>query len=106
MLTFAQTFPDTEAHPEGCAMAGCRWSVKRKSLSQSKSSRDLHQWAVLKAGEDWRASKWTAGCGQQGEWGAGKLNWASDAGLGTGSRTGQQKPDWAPDGELRFAFHA
>lgn len=75
---------------------------EKESLSQSKSSRHLHQWAVLKAGEVWRASKRTAGCQQQGEWGAGKLNWAAEARLGSGSRTGQWKPDWAPDAELRF----
>lgn len=40
MLIFAQTFPDTDDHPTGCAVAGWLWSVKKKSLSQSKSRRD------------------------------------------------------------------
>lgn len=50
MLTSAQTFPDTEDHPTGCAVAGWLWSVKKKKPFAVKKKLSHHP-AVRKAGE-------------------------------------------------------
>lgn len=55
MLTFAQTFPDTEEQPEGSAVAAGLWSVRRKAFP-SQNQEETRSWAQMGSTQGWRGT--------------------------------------------------